>query len=90
MIDPINTEFRGVLKLVDSLVTHSAPLRIGLVFNVNASSTATANTDAGVAMVSAFNFVVQKRNPSAALSFLTAVIYIFLIYELYLLTYLRL
>lgn len=84
MIDPIDTQFRGVLKLVESLVIHSAPLRVGLVFNVNSSSAVTANTDARVAMVCAFNFVAQKKNPNAALSFLTAVIFFcFKDYEFY-------
>lgn len=64
---------RGILKLVESFVVHSAPLRVGIVLGVNSSTSLTGLDDAGVAMQCAYNYVVQQKNPSAAYSFLTSV-----------------
>lgn len=54
---------------------HTAPIRVGLVLAVNSSTSLTGLEDVGVAMLCAYNYVVQQKNPQAALSFLTSVLY---------------
>ncbi|XP_065164353.1 UDP-glucose:glycoprotein glucosyltransferase isoform X2 [Atheta coriaria] len=74
IIDPLNKETRTLLKLVESFVIHTAPLRVGLVLSASSSSSLTGLEDAGVAMVCAFNYVSQKKDPAAALNFITTVL----------------
>lgn len=73
IINPVSTEIRGVLKLLESLVVHSAPLRVGLVLSVNSDVSVTGLEDAGVAMLCAFNYVTQKHDAISALNFLSSV-----------------
>ncbi|XP_044750165.1 UDP-glucose:glycoprotein glucosyltransferase [Coccinella septempunctata] len=70
IIDPTDTKTRGVVKLIESFVVHTAPLRVGLVFKVDPSSSLTGLDDAGVAMQCAFNYVSQMKTPQNAVSFL--------------------
>lgn len=69
----METEHKGVLKLLESFVVHTAPIRVGLVFAVNSSTSVTGLDDAGVAMVCAYNYVAQQKNPQAALNFINSV-----------------
>lgn len=73
MIDPTKPDTRGLLKLLESFLTHTAPLRVGLVFSVNSSLTTTGLDDAGVGLLCAFNYVSQKKNSITALNFLISV-----------------
>lgn len=73
IINPIDSEIRGLLKLVESFVYHTAPIRVGFVFAVNSSSAITGLDDAGVAMLCAFNFISQKKSPTSALNFVGSV-----------------
>ena len=49
-------------------------LRIGVAFSVNPDKTATGFTDAGVALVRAYNFIsLNLHNPGKGISFITDV-----------------
>lgn len=72
-MNPVETEHRGIFKLLESFVVHTAPIRVGIVLAVNSSTKLTGLDDAGVALLCSFNYVVQQKNPQAALSFLTSV-----------------
>ncbi|XP_015835986.1 UDP-glucose:glycoprotein glucosyltransferase isoform X2 [Tribolium castaneum] len=74
IIDPTEPKSRDLVKLLESFVVHTAPLRVGIVFAVDASTKLTGLQDAGVAMQCAFNYVVQKKSPLAALSFVKTVL----------------
>ncbi|XP_066143458.1 UDP-glucose:glycoprotein glucosyltransferase [Euwallacea fornicatus] len=74
IIDPTDTNLRPLLKIVESFVVHATPIRTGLVFRVNSSMSATGLDDPGVAMLCAFNFVQQTRDPVSAYSFLRTVL----------------
>lgn len=69
VVDPLQTEGRSVIKLAESFVIHQAPIRLGLVFDARAAVESTA--DDYVAISCAFNYVSQKKDARAALSFLT-------------------
>lgn len=58
------------MKLIESFIVHTVPLRVGLVFKVDPSSSLTGLDDAGVAMQCAFNYVSQVKTPQNAVSFL--------------------
>lgn len=78
VINPTDPEIRGVLKLLESFVIHSAPLRVGIAFGVNSSSSLTGLDDVGVAIICGFNYVMQNKDAVAALSFLHQVSFFFL------------
>ncbi|CAH0557003.1 unnamed protein product [Brassicogethes aeneus] len=73
IIDPTDSESRGILKLVESFVIHTAPIRVGMVLTVNSSASLDGFKDAGVAMQCAFNYVWQKKGHPAALTFIRTV-----------------
>lgn len=72
VIDPVanSDNGRGIVKLAESFVVHSAPVRVGLVFDTRASSDKEADYRA---IVCAFNYVHQKKGSTDALGFLTDV-----------------
>ena len=56
----------GLFSTLASFLTHSMPVRIGLVFDVTDDKAVTGKEDAGVALVCAFNYVVQSFEGEAA------------------------
>ncbi|KAK4879085.1 hypothetical protein RN001_007231 [Aquatica leii] len=72
VINPVDKEMRGILMLLESLVVHSAPLRVGLVLAANPSLHVNGLEDAGVAVLCAFNYVSQKYEAVSALAFLSS------------------
>ena len=52
---------------------HRAPTRIGIVFTVNEDPAVSGLEDAGVAMLDAYNYIAEKKQPYDALAFLTDV-----------------
>ncbi|XP_075236839.1 UDP-glucose-glycoprotein glucosyltransferase isoform X2 [Lycorma delicatula] len=69
--DPSSRKVWPLIKLAESFHIHAAPLRIGLVFAVN--STATGMNNGGVALLNAFNYIAETKDPFSALSFVTDV-----------------
>lgn len=70
-MDPVSPDARAIVKLAESFVIHSAPVRLGIVFD---SSKASALTDSTYrAITCAFNYVSQSKTPRDALGFLTDV-----------------
>lgn len=69
VVDPLQPEGRSVIKLAESFVIHQAPIRLGLVFDARAAVESSAEDY--VAISCAFNYVSQKKDARAALSFLT-------------------
>lgn len=69
VFDPVQPDVRGILKLAESFVAHSAPLRLGLVFDT------TSNKDKHEAVYRsincAFNYAMQQTSPRSALDFFT-------------------
>ncbi|CAH1102652.1 unnamed protein product [Psylliodes chrysocephalus] len=70
IIDPADTSAAGVLKLVESFVIHTAPIRVGIVFNVTDNSDVNGLDDIGVAMQCVFNYVSQTKDATTALTFI--------------------
>ncbi|XP_055856792.1 UDP-glucose:glycoprotein glucosyltransferase [Episyrphus balteatus] len=71
VIDPLHPDSRSLVKLAESFVIHLAPIRLGLVFDTRQE---TQETSADyLAMFCAYNYVSQKKDSRAALSFLTDV-----------------
>lgn len=70
VIDPVanSDNGRGIVKLAESFVVHSAPVRVGLVFDTRGSSDKEMDYRS---IVCAFNYVHQKKSSSEALGFLT-------------------
>lgn len=64
----------GVLKLVESFVVHTAPIRVGIVLKVDDSKSINGLQDAGVAMQCALNYVLQAKDGVAALGFINSVL----------------
>lgn len=74
VMNPSHKESFDMLRMAESFYVHKAPVRIGLVFDVNDADSVTGYTDASVACLEAFNYVAQTKNAFEALSFLTDVI----------------
>ena len=73
MCDPSKAESKPILKLVESFYVHRAPTRIGLVFSVSTDLDKTGESDAGVALANAFNYITSTKQPYDALAFITDV-----------------
>lgn len=71
--DPAKLEAQPLLKLAESFYLHPAPLRIGLVFAVNPDPKVTGLQDAGVALLNAFNYMMETNNAFSGLAFITDV-----------------
>lgn len=71
VIDPITPEGREITKLVESFVAHSAPLRVGIVFDTRKSNTETETVYRS--LICAWNYLCQTKKSQVALSFLTDV-----------------
>ncbi|EDV52300.1 UDP-glucose:glycoprotein glucosyltransferase [Drosophila erecta] len=69
VVDALQPAARSVIKLSESFVIHQAPIRLGLVFDARDANE--DNLSDYVAMTCAYNYVSQKKDPRAALSFLT-------------------
>ncbi|KAM7357519.1 UDP-glucose-glycoprotein glucosyltransferase [Cochliomyia hominivorax] len=71
VVDPLKPSSRSLIKLAESFVVHSAPVRLGLVFDTSKSTEETQEDYRS--LVCAFNYVTQKRDARSALGFLTDV-----------------
>uniref|UniRef100_A0A0A9Y4P1 UDP-glucose:glycoprotein glucosyltransferase n=2 Tax=Lygus hesperus TaxID=30085 RepID=A0A0A9Y4P1_LYGHE len=69
--DPSKQEVIPLIKLVQSFLIHNAPLRLGIVFAVD--GTKTGLEDSGVALLNAYNYVLEMSDSAEALNFLTDV-----------------
>ncbi|XP_016995531.2 UDP-glucose:glycoprotein glucosyltransferase [Drosophila takahashii] len=69
VVDALKPTARSVIKLSESFVIHQAPIRLGLVFDARDASE--DNLGDYIAISCAFNYVSQKKDARAALSFLT-------------------
>ncbi|KAH8364725.1 hypothetical protein KR084_010742 [Drosophila pseudotakahashii] len=69
VVDALQPTARSVIKLSESFVIHQAPIRLGLVFDARDASE--DNLADYIAITCAFNYVSQKKDARAALSFLT-------------------
>ncbi len=73
LADPSKAQTRPLLRMLESFYIHRAPTRIGIVFAVNSDQSVTGLTDAGVAMMNAYNYVATTKSPADGLSFITDV-----------------
>ncbi|XP_073840354.1 UDP-glucose-glycoprotein glucosyltransferase [Musca autumnalis] len=71
VVDPLKPSSRSLIKLAESFVLHLAPVRLGLVFD--SRQAAEKDQEDYLAITCAFNYLVQKKDGRAALSFLTDV-----------------
>lgn len=71
LVDPIRPAARGIVKLVESFVVHTAPVRVGLVFDSRAVPA--EKEPAYRAVLCAFNYATQQKSAKAALGLLTDV-----------------
>ncbi|XP_046391867.1 UDP-glucose:glycoprotein glucosyltransferase 1 isoform X2 [Ischnura elegans] len=79
IVDPSDEKSRVLLKMAESFVVHSAPLRVGVVLAVGGlkmlPSSETGKTNAGLALLEAFNYVSEEKDGQhlQGLSFITDV-----------------
>lgn len=71
VIDPIKPEGREITKLVESFVVHSAPIRVGVVFDTRKADSKSEKIYRS--LICAWNYINQVKKPRDALSFLTDV-----------------
>lgn len=69
IFDPVTSDCRDLLKLAESFVTHTAPVRLGLVL---AASEKNFANEVYRSITCAFNYVTQKKNAKEALEFLNS------------------
>ncbi|KAJ8978902.1 hypothetical protein NQ317_008881 [Molorchus minor] len=74
IIDPTDPESLDIVKLVESFIMHTAPIRIGIVFKVNDSKALNGLDDAGVAMQCALNYAKQSKDGVQALGFIRSIL----------------
>lgn len=65
LVDPITPEGRGIIKLAESFVIHTAPVRLGLVFD-NRNAAADKEGDYR-SILCAFNYITQQKTGNAVL-----------------------
>lgn len=70
ILDPSKGSSRDLLAFANTFYTHKAPTRIGLALAVNPDPEVKGRSDAGVAMLEAFNWVSQNKDAYQALKFL--------------------
>lgn len=70
MFDPVTSDCRDLLKLAESFVTHTAPVRLGLVL---AASRKDVASDVYRSLTCAFNYVNQQKSGKEALAFLNSI-----------------
>lgn len=81
IVDPVKPEGRDIVKMVESFVVHSAPIRVGIVFD-------TRNADEKSeqiyrSLICAWNYLTQNKRPQDALSFLTDVSFILIYHQIF-------
>lgn len=74
VIDPVKPDAREIIKLVESFVLHSAPIRVGIVFDTRKSDAKSEKVYRS--LFCAWNYISQNKRPLEALSFLTDVSYL--------------
>ncbi|XP_045583681.2 UDP-glucose:glycoprotein glucosyltransferase 1 isoform X2 [Procambarus clarkii] len=60
--DPSKSTTADLIRLVEGFVTHTAPVRVGLVMAVNPDESLRGFDDAGLAMLCAFNYVAENMS----------------------------
>lgn len=71
--NPASKSSWPLLKLTDSFLSHQSPLRVGIVFNVSPKP-AIGLKDASVALLNAYNYIVEQTSkPLAAFNFITSI-----------------
>ncbi|XP_040847161.1 UDP-glucose:glycoprotein glucosyltransferase 2 [Ochotona curzoniae] len=65
-IDPAQRYTSDFIKVAEFFYFHELPLRIGFVFIVNTDDEVDGNSDAGVALWRAFNYITEERDVSEA------------------------
>uniref|UniRef100_A0A6A7FWQ9 UDP-glucose:glycoprotein glucosyltransferase 1-like isoform X2 n=2 Tax=Hirondellea gigas TaxID=1518452 RepID=A0A6A7FWQ9_9CRUS len=60
LVDPVSPSTAELFRLVESFLSHTAPVRIGFVFRVTGDRMLTGLQDPAVAIICAFNYVVQS------------------------------
>ena len=58
------------MKMIDAFMSHTSPLRFGLVMAVSPNKKVTGSDDAGVALLCAFNYVIQNNEEKEDANFL--------------------
>lgn len=69
VFDPITPDARSLIKLAESFVIHSAPIRLGLVFDTHDSNQETKDVYRNI--VCGFNYAAQQKSATEALGLLT-------------------
>uniref|UniRef100_A0A5S6QWU0 UDP-glucose:glycoprotein glucosyltransferase n=1 Tax=Trichuris muris TaxID=70415 RepID=A0A5S6QWU0_TRIMR len=64
---------RNLLQIAQSLYEHVAPLRVGLILATNADKKVSGFSDAGVALLNAYNFIKGDKSVERALKFVLQV-----------------
>lgn len=58
--DPSKSTTADLIRLVEGFITHTAPVRVGLVMAINSNESLRGYDDAGLAMLCAFNYVAEN------------------------------
>lgn len=58
--DPSKAGAAELIRMVESFITHTAPVRVGLVFSVDSDESLRGFDDPGLAMLCAFNFISEN------------------------------
>ena len=60
VVDPLSPSTSELFRHVDTFLNHNVPVRMGLIFKTESSKSVTGLQDPSVAIVCAFNYVVQS------------------------------
>ena len=72
-MNPVDPRAKDLLKMAEAFYVHNAPTRIGLLLLTNNDEKVDAETDASIAMLRAFHYILEEDSPFRALSFITDV-----------------
>lgn len=71
IIDPLHNDSQHLVSTVETLYSHSAPVRVGFVFVTSFDTSITGLTDPSVAVNNAFHYFIETKTAKEAVYFLS-------------------
>lgn len=72
IVDPLSEASRPLISTAETLYAHSAPIRVGFVFETNFDTSLTGQDDPSIAVNNAFHYLLESKGPKEAVHFLSS------------------
>ncbi|XP_015109415.1 UDP-glucose:glycoprotein glucosyltransferase isoform X2 [Diachasma alloeum] len=74
IIDPLSPLSKPLIATAETLYAHSAPIRVGFVFNTNFDPSLTGQSDPSIAVNNAFHYLLESKSAKEAVYFLSVLL----------------